>query len=67
MTFEEAMADVEQGESAWRHPWSEDELWVGIHPSSDKIYLFTETTILHPWTPTDDDRSATDWDTTKET
>lgn len=64
MNFEQAMAQVEQGESAWRDGWiKEDDFWIGEHLG--KIYRFVESTCLNVYSPTDEDRAATDWDTTR--
>ena len=64
MNYERMLKIVmETGETAWRDKWLPDDWWIGEHLG--KVYLFIDTTCLHPYQPTAEDLAATDWNTTR--
>ena len=65
MNFDEATREIADGECIWRPGWNEDNFWAGEHLG--QTYLFSGTEVLNVWHPTDDDRAATDWASTRET
>jgi hypothetical protein len=61
MTYDDAIADVEAGQIAWRDAWPDKTRYIALNGSAIYEYssLFDEPV---PYSPTVDDRAGTDWE-----